>query len=40
MRLVQDSELRREMGEAGRKLVAGKFDLKTNVAQLIALYNL
>jgi glycosyltransferase involved in cell wall biosynthesis len=40
MRLVQDSELRREMGEAGRKLVAGKFDLKTNVAQLIELYNL
>ncbi len=40
MRLLQDSELRREMGEAGRKLVAGKFNLKTNVAQLIELYNL
>jgi len=40
MRLLQDSELRREMGEAGRKLVADKFDLKTNVAQLIELYNL
>lgn len=40
MRLLQDSELRHEMGEAGRKLVADKFDLKTNVAQLIELYNL
>lgn len=40
MWLIQDSELRRQMGEAGRKLVAGKFDLKTNVAQLIELYNL
>jgi glycosyltransferase involved in cell wall biosynthesis len=40
MRLLQDSELRREMGEAGRKIVASKFDLKTNVAQLIELYNL
>jgi glycosyltransferase involved in cell wall biosynthesis len=40
MLLLQDSKLRREMGDAGRKLVAGKFDLKTNVAQLIELYNL
>ena len=40
MRLVQDPELRREMGEAGRKSGAEKFDLKTNVAQLIDLYSL
>lgn len=38
MRLIQDPELRREMGEAGRKLVAESFNLKTNVAQLVALY--
>jgi len=40
MRLVQDSELRREMGDAGRKLVAKEFNLKTNVAQLVELYNI
>ena len=40
MRLVQDSELRRGMGEAGRKQAAEKFDLKTNVAQLVNLYSL
>lgn len=40
MQLVQDAELRQAMGEAGRKLAAGKFDLKTNVAQLLELYQL
>ncbi len=40
MRLVQDSQLRREMGEAGRNLVAGKFDLRTNVKQLVHLYEI
>ncbi len=40
MRLLQDSELRREMGEAGRKIVASKFDLKTNVTQLVDLYEI
>jgi glycosyltransferase involved in cell wall biosynthesis len=40
MRLVQGPELRREMGEAGRKLVADKFDLKTNVTQLVDLYEI
>jgi glycosyltransferase involved in cell wall biosynthesis len=38
MRLIQDPELRREMGEAGRALVVESFNLKTNVAQLVALY--
>lgn len=40
LRLIQDPELRHEMGAVGRNLVAEKFDLKTNVAQLINLYNL
>ena len=38
LRLVQDPELRRKMGEAGRDIVAARFDLKTNVAQLVKLY--
>jgi glycosyltransferase involved in cell wall biosynthesis len=38
--LTQDSELRHKMGAAGRNLVAEKFDLKTNVAHVINLYNL
>jgi len=38
LRLVQDPELRRKMGEAGRDIVAARFDLKTNVAQLVELY--
>ena len=40
LRLVQDPELRHKMGAVGRNLVAEKFDLKNNVAQLIDLYNL
>jgi glycosyltransferase involved in cell wall biosynthesis len=40
LRLIQDPELRHKMGALGRNLVAEKFDLKTNVAQLIDLYNL
>jgi glycosyltransferase involved in cell wall biosynthesis len=40
LRLVQDPELRQKMGAVGRNLVAERFDLKTNVAQLINLYNL
>jgi glycosyltransferase involved in cell wall biosynthesis len=40
LRLVQDPELRHKMGAVGRNLVGEKFDLKTNVAQLIDLYNL
>lgn len=37
-RLAQDADLRREMGEAGRRIVREKFDLKRNVAQLLDLY--
>jgi glycosyltransferase involved in cell wall biosynthesis len=40
LRLIQDPELRHKMGAVGRNLVAEKFDLKINVAQLINLYNL
>jgi len=39
-KLVNDPDLRRTLGEAGRKVVQEKFDLKTNVAQLIRLYGL
>lgn len=39
-RLIQEPELRHTMGAAGRKLVAEKFELKANVAQLIDLYNI
>lgn len=38
--LIQDPQLRLKMGAVGRNLVAEKFDLKTNVGQLIDLYNL
>lgn len=37
-RLAQDSNLRKEMGAAGRKIVHEKFDLKRNVARLLDLY--
>jgi glycosyltransferase involved in cell wall biosynthesis len=40
LRLIQEPELRHKMGAIGRNLVAEKFDLKTNVAQLLDLYNL
>ncbi len=40
LRLTQDPELRHEMGAAGQRLVAEKFDLRTNVAQLVDLYNI
>jgi glycosyltransferase involved in cell wall biosynthesis len=40
LRLIQDPELRYKMGQAGRNLVAEKFDLKTNVAQLVDLYKI
>ena len=38
--LATDPELRRKLGEAGRKVVEEKFDLRRNVAQLIRLYDL
>ncbi|MEO7971000.1 MAG: glycosyltransferase family 4 protein [bacterium] len=40
LRLIQDAELRHKMGAAGQHLVAEKFDLRTNVAQLVDLYNI
>ena len=39
-RLANDPNLRRKLGEAGRRIVQEKFDLKRNVAQLIRLYDL
>jgi glycosyltransferase involved in cell wall biosynthesis len=36
--LLGDSELRARMGQAGRETVSAKFDLKKNVAQLVAAY--
>lgn len=39
-RLANDPDLRRRLGEAGRRIVQEKFDLKRNVAQLIQLYDL
>jgi phosphatidylinositol alpha-1,6-mannosyltransferase len=38
--LLRDPNLRRRMGEAGRKVVTERFNHKTNVAQLIRLYGL
>jgi hypothetical protein len=39
-RALRDPDLRRRMGEAGRKIAAEKFNHKINVAQLIQLYGL
>jgi glycosyltransferase involved in cell wall biosynthesis len=38
--LLGDPGLRNRMGEAGRAVVADKFDLRTNVAQLIKSYGI
>ena len=38
LKLLADPELRARMGEAGRETVSSKFDLRKNVAQLIASY--
>jgi len=38
--LLEDDNLRRQMGEAGRRIAETKFDLKKNVAQLIRLYGI
>jgi hypothetical protein len=37
-RSALDPNLRRRMGEAGRRVAAEKFNHKTNVARLILLY--
>lgn len=38
--LLNDSELRTRMGQAGRETVSAKFDLRKNVAQLIEAYGI
>ena len=38
LQLLDDPELRKRMGEAGRQTVSGKFDLRKNAAQLIDSY--
>jgi len=38
LELARDPELRRRMGEAGRKVCRAKFDLKKTVAQLVEIY--
>lgn len=40
LELLNDSELRRRMGAAGREAVVAKFDLRKNVAQLIEAYGI
>jgi glycosyltransferase involved in cell wall biosynthesis len=40
LKLLGDPGLREQMGEAGRVVVAEKFDLRTNVAQLIESYGI
>ena len=40
LELLRDPELRRRMGEAGRRLAIEEFDQKTNVARLIDLYGI
>jgi len=40
LNLLRDPDLRRRMGQAGREIVTEKFNLKTNVAELIRLYGL
>jgi glycosyltransferase involved in cell wall biosynthesis len=38
--LLRDPDLRHRMGEAGRRIVTEKFNVKTNVAQMIQLYSI
>lgn len=40
LELVRDPELRRRMGEAGRAVCREKFELSTNVGQVVKLYGL
>ncbi len=40
LRLLADPELRARMGAAGREVVAGKFNLRKNVAQLVESYGI
>jgi glycosyltransferase involved in cell wall biosynthesis len=40
LRLLSDPDLRERLGASGREVVASKFDLRQNVAQLIASYGI
>jgi glycosyltransferase involved in cell wall biosynthesis len=40
LRLFGDAELRRRMGDAGRRAAEQKFDLQRNVQELIRVYGL
>jgi glycosyltransferase involved in cell wall biosynthesis len=40
LKLLADPDLRERLGAAGREVVATKFDLQKNVAQLIASYGI
>jgi len=40
LELLADPELRRRMGVAGRAIVAERFDLRKNVAQLVEAYGI
>jgi glycosyltransferase involved in cell wall biosynthesis len=40
LKLLGDPELRDRLGASGREVVARKFDLRKNVAQLIASYGI
>jgi len=40
LELLNDSEVRKRMGAAGREIVAAKFDLRKNMAQLIETYGI
>jgi glycosyltransferase involved in cell wall biosynthesis len=40
LELLRDPDLRRQLGEAGRRLALEEFDQQTNVARLIELYGI
>jgi glycosyltransferase involved in cell wall biosynthesis len=40
LRLLENPQLRREMGQAGRLAVEAKFNLQRNVAELLTYYRL
>jgi glycosyltransferase involved in cell wall biosynthesis len=40
LNLLADRDLRTRLGEAGRRVASERFDLKTNVIQLLQLYGL
>jgi glycosyltransferase involved in cell wall biosynthesis len=40
LKMLSDPKMRGQMGASGREVVAGKFDLRKNVAQLIESYGI